>query len=619
MIPSPLNTPGYRYATRKFTGDGVTTDYEFSFAGVEPGYISRNHVTVSIMDNANRVEVELPKETITWMGVNQLRLQQPYSEDYTIIIRRDTPKDKPLLDFNDGAILNEYNLNMTSQQAVYVAAEMVDRFADLIDLFNGVNQDVIDALDFAIKAYNMAVLALNRANAAWDLANSKPDNFLELDDTPNTYDGEAGNVVIVNPVETGLDMVPIDEVPGFRDSVENIIDDYGPGPGPGPGDGIPLTAPVLLHESDPSVPNGAQLVAGANVNLSYNVDGELVVSSTGGGEGLQYGFKDGEIREGFLTGTWASTNGHIGPESGSSGYNGSLSIGNTDPTYGSVKFGLDINLPGSSGNQTYTAFGKNISVGSYPSNKASFFGHDHHYDLGVHSLSGLSIGDSSFIGRGMFNATSFGSTFLSSNIDYKVDDSIVIRTPRVRSANRNIVSIGLANPIKGGVAFGQSSEFGSAYVGYSKIFVPSRLVLGGIDFGTPVYPSHGSYDLHFGLLNHFNVAEDFTGSNSIDSILSIDGKFRIMESVVDRNFIHSVVSLKATVLIESNPIDGKTITILHQSSDYEFDGSGLNFDPSNLYLRVVGGELRISYNYLQDHIIGILGSIDIDLLPNSYL
>lgn len=185
-MPNPITTPGYRYATRKFEGDGVTVDFEFNFDGVDPGYISRDHVEVSIMDKANRVEVIIPKDTIVWMGPNQIRIPQAQPDTHQVIIRRDTPKENPLLDFTDGAILNETNLNMTSEQAVYVAAEMVDRFADLMDMFSGVNTDVIDSLNFALQALAIAqearayaLQALAIAQAADDKATLAIANSLE--------------------------------------------------------------------------------------------------------------------------------------------------------------------------------------------------------------------------------------------------------------------------------------------------------------------------------------------------------------------------------------------------------------------------------------------------------
>lgn len=169
-MPSPITTPGYRYATRRYVGDGVTVDFEFQFDGTDYGYISRDHVEVWILDNDNRVEVQLPPSSITWFGPNQIRIPEPQPTNKTVIIRRNTPKEQPMLDFTDGAILNENNLNMTSEQAVYCAAEMVDYFADLMDMFRGVNADVIDSLNFALQALAIAQQAREFALQALAIA-----------------------------------------------------------------------------------------------------------------------------------------------------------------------------------------------------------------------------------------------------------------------------------------------------------------------------------------------------------------------------------------------------------------------------------------------------------------
>lgn len=175
-MPSPITTPGYRYATQKYLGDGVTRDFEFNFSG---GYLDRSHVLVFIMDNLNRVPVQVDPGLLVFIGPNQIRIPEAQPNTKTIIIRRETPKEGPLLDFTDGAILNEKNLNTTTEQAVFGAAEMVDYVADLIDLINGINDDAIDALNFALQALAIAQQALAIAQAA----DAKSDEALALAQT----------------------------------------------------------------------------------------------------------------------------------------------------------------------------------------------------------------------------------------------------------------------------------------------------------------------------------------------------------------------------------------------------------------------------------------------------
>lgn len=161
-MPSPITDYGYRYATQRYPGDGTTVDFEFNFAG---GYLDQDHVLAFIEDET-RVQVQIPHNTLVFVGPNQLRIPSPVASGSTLIVRRDTPKDFPLIDFTDGGILNETNLNTTTEQAVFASAEMVDLFADLLDAFRGVNTDVVDALRFAMQALLVAQQARDFATTA---------------------------------------------------------------------------------------------------------------------------------------------------------------------------------------------------------------------------------------------------------------------------------------------------------------------------------------------------------------------------------------------------------------------------------------------------------------------
>lgn len=145
-MASPFITPGYRYATQKYPGDGVTTDFEFNFVGE---YISKDHVTAYEMVDLTKIETAIPSSDFTVVGTNQFRLLngRTIPVGHTLVIRRDTPKGLPLVDYNDGAILNEYNMDMSNEQNVFSVAELIDLFWDMIDIFRDLNQQILDALD----------------------------------------------------------------------------------------------------------------------------------------------------------------------------------------------------------------------------------------------------------------------------------------------------------------------------------------------------------------------------------------------------------------------------------------------------------------------------------------
>ena len=176
-MPSPITDPGYRYATEKYPGDGVTVDFEFNFAG---GYLDKTHVRVFTRDQYY-VDTEIPYSQLVFTGPNQIKIPTPVPSNETLIIRRDTPKDMPVLDYVDGAILNEKNLNTTTDQSVFASAEMVDLFADLLDAFHGVDQNVVDSLGYAQNALsvaNQAVTYANQAIASAQSANDKSDTAI---------------------------------------------------------------------------------------------------------------------------------------------------------------------------------------------------------------------------------------------------------------------------------------------------------------------------------------------------------------------------------------------------------------------------------------------------------
>lgn len=107
------------FSINVFPGDGVQTVFEISFAG---GYIAREHVKAyrATLGAAN-VPVEL-----SWIGPNTVQTPTATPIGSDIVIYRDTPKDLPLADFSDGAVLTETSLDVNAKQAVFIAAEAQD-------------------------------------------------------------------------------------------------------------------------------------------------------------------------------------------------------------------------------------------------------------------------------------------------------------------------------------------------------------------------------------------------------------------------------------------------------------------------------------------------------------
>lgn len=114
-----LLLPAERYSLVEFPGGTPQVTFEFSFEG---GYISQSHIVVSVID-ADGDEVAVP---FTWAGAYTITLAAPVATGSKLRIRRWTPKEEPLVNYSDGSMVSEGNLDTSNQQAIMVAAEAVD-------------------------------------------------------------------------------------------------------------------------------------------------------------------------------------------------------------------------------------------------------------------------------------------------------------------------------------------------------------------------------------------------------------------------------------------------------------------------------------------------------------
>jgi Membrane protein involved in colicin uptake len=145
-MADPFDTPGYRFALNRFPGDGSTTQWDLSFAGVSPGYISQDHVQATIVNDTTGVRTPYPLGPGNFILPTRLQVTPAVPVGSTLEVRRNSPKDEPLLDYTDGALMIEKNLDTSNQQTVYATAEMVDRFADALDETAEFSQAVLDRL-----------------------------------------------------------------------------------------------------------------------------------------------------------------------------------------------------------------------------------------------------------------------------------------------------------------------------------------------------------------------------------------------------------------------------------------------------------------------------------------
>jgi len=202
MATDPMLDPDYKYSINKFTGNGAQTSWNLNFSG---GYIRREHVKAY----TQAADGQITELSFTWSGPNTIVISPPVAMGVRLYVYRDTPKSGPLVDFTDGAIINEYDLDMLARQTVFATAEMVDRFADVAVQSEATTLVAQDALLRAADAQNKVALAnstsssallaaqgaVSTASAAVATANTARDTANAARDTANAASGRADTAI----------------------------------------------------------------------------------------------------------------------------------------------------------------------------------------------------------------------------------------------------------------------------------------------------------------------------------------------------------------------------------------------------------------------------------------
>lgn len=171
LTPWLQNVPSGRYAFNQWATDGQHINFQINFAGVAPGYLSRGDVKYYITDLIGNVTTAVAVvPTAAWQSDSVIQMTTtggvPYPTGSYLFIFRDTPKDQPEPDFNDGSVIDETNLDTGFRQAIYVAAEMVDKFGVSSDNATAALTIAQDAETKAQAAVTASAGAVTTANAA---------------------------------------------------------------------------------------------------------------------------------------------------------------------------------------------------------------------------------------------------------------------------------------------------------------------------------------------------------------------------------------------------------------------------------------------------------------------
>ena len=110
----------YSYVT--YTGDGNTRQYTVPFP-----FINRDFVHIFLKAEGETEEKEISQDSIEWLTDASINLPLPAPTAGTrITIRRKSEKESPLVDFRNGSVLDEADLDLQVLQLLHICQEAFD-------------------------------------------------------------------------------------------------------------------------------------------------------------------------------------------------------------------------------------------------------------------------------------------------------------------------------------------------------------------------------------------------------------------------------------------------------------------------------------------------------------
>ena len=177
------------YSYVRYTGNGSTTNYTFSFP-----YINSDHLKVRL----NGVLTTL----FTFPNVSTISLTTAPASGVIIEIRRETPKEEVIVNFTDGSVLLERDLDLLATYDLYLAQETKDSLEssmnqDSLGVWQAQSKriaavaDPIDAQDVATKVWS-ETSASAQVSQATSQASASAASATAASTSANTASTQAG-------------------------------------------------------------------------------------------------------------------------------------------------------------------------------------------------------------------------------------------------------------------------------------------------------------------------------------------------------------------------------------------------------------------------------------------
>jgi hypothetical protein len=218
-----------------FTANGSTTQFAVSF-----NYIEQSHVKVYI----NNVE----DTSFTWVNASLIQTSSTPSNGAVVKIERNTPTSARLVDFADGSIISEADLDKSANQNFYTVQENVDDIGDCLKLDNSnlfdatskriinvanptANQDAVTKIylsdTFLTDANKTALTTVNSNISNINAVNSNASNVNTVAGNNSNITTVASNIASVNTVATDIAKVIVvaNDLAEAVSEVESVADD----------------------------------------------------------------------------------------------------------------------------------------------------------------------------------------------------------------------------------------------------------------------------------------------------------------------------------------------------------------------------------------------------------